>query len=238
MYLVQTDPARRTPGQYARAAVVWLRLRTLVILGVLAVITAGLGRAFGLHDYRFVVSELGLLVSMFLILRYIVPLVERRDRGAAGEEHVGGLLERLSADGWRVIHDASLGRGNVDHILIGAAGIFTVETKSHPGPVRVRRIHGATVSQAQAQRRLLEQVTEMEVEPLIVYSRAWVDKPLARRQGVRVLPARMLLAYLTKLPARLSEREVERAHERLAQALREERARVRVTPELRRLIGS
>ena len=44
-----------------------------------------------------------------------------------------------------MIHDASLGRGNVDHILIGPAGVFTIETKSHPGPVRVSRVHGATL---------------------------------------------------------------------------------------------
>jgi len=62
-------------------------------LGVLAVATAGLGRAFGLHDARFLASEVALLVSMFVISRYVLPLVERRDRGATGEEHVGGLLE-------------------------------------------------------------------------------------------------------------------------------------------------
>ena len=95
-----------------------------------------------------------------------------------------------------MIHDASLGRGNVDHILIGPAGVFTVETKSHPGPVRVGRVHGATLGQAQAQRQAIERVTGLEAEPLIVYSRAWVDRPLARRKGVRVLPARMLLGYL------------------------------------------
>ena len=93
-----------------------------------------------------------------------------------------------------MIHDASLGRGNVDHILIGPPGVFTIETKSHPGPVRVARVHGATLSQAQAQRRAIERVTGVEVEPLIVFSRAWVDRPMARRKGVRVVPARMLAA--------------------------------------------
>ena len=44
-----------------------------------------------------------------------------------------------------MIHDASLGHGNVDHILIGPPGVFTIETKSHPGPIRVARVHGATL---------------------------------------------------------------------------------------------
>jgi hypothetical protein len=123
-----------------------------------------------------------------------------------------------------VIHDASLGRGNVDHILIGPAGVFTVETKSHPGPVKVGRVHGATLSQAQAQRKAIERVTGERVEALIVFSRAWVDKPLARRKGVRVTTARMLAGYLERRPATLSQEQVEQARERVAVALREYRA--------------
>ncbi|HEV3047354.1 MAG TPA: nuclease-related domain-containing protein [Solirubrobacteraceae bacterium] len=227
MLVLDTDPTRRTAGQYARAAVLRLRLRTLVTLGVLAVATALLGRTFGLHAPGYIASELALLASMFVISRYVMPLVERRDRGASGEEHVGGLLERLRERGWQVIHDASLGQGNVDHILIGPPGIFTVETKSHPGPVRVARVHGQTLAQAQAQRRAIERVTGLEVEPLLVFSRAWVDRPLARRKGVRVVPARMLLGYLGRLDCRLADEQVERARAAVAQALLEHHARER-----------
>ena len=207
-----------------------LRMRTLVALGVLATATALLGRTFGLHDWRFIAAEVALLVSMFVISRYVVPLVERRDRGALAEEQVGGLLDRLPRDGWRVIHDASLGRGNVDHIVIGPPGVFTVETKSHPGPVRVGRIHGGTLAQAQAQGKAIGWVTGFEAEPLVVYSRAWVDRPGARRRGVRVLPARMLLGYLQRCPRRLRPGEVDRAHRMLAEALLEQHGRA--TPRL------
>src|SRR5258708_27216489 len=95
------DPTGRTAGQHARAAVHRLRLRTLVTLGVLAVATAVLGRAFGLHDLRFLGSEVALLASMFVISRYVLPLVDRRDRGASAEEHVGGLLDELAGREWR-----------------------------------------------------------------------------------------------------------------------------------------
>lgn len=233
MYVVDTDPTGRTAGQYARATVRRLRMRTLATLGVLAVASALLGRTLGLHNTAFLASEVALLASMFVISRYVLPLVERRDRGATGEEQVGGLLDPMSDGGWRVIHDASLGRGNVDHILIGPSGIFTIETKSHPGPVRVARVHGGTLSQAQAQRRAIERVTGVEVEPLIVFSRAWVDRPMSRRKGVRVLPARMLVRYLDNLPARLSSEEVERAHELVAQALLEHHAHARQADERR-----
>jgi hypothetical protein len=221
-----SNPTGRSAGQHARATERRLRLRTLVTLGVLAVVTALLGRAFGLHDKRFLGWDVALLACMFAISRYVMPLVERRNRGATAEEHVGGLLDQLA--GWRVIHDASMGRGNVDHILIGPAGVFTVETKSHPGPVKVATLHGATIRQAHAQRKAVEAITGLKVEPLLVFSRAWVDRPLARRKGVRVLPARMLLGYVTRRRPVLTGEEVEMAARLLAAALSEQRLRARV----------
>ena len=218
--MASSDPTGRTAGQYARATVMRLRMRTLVILGVLAVATALLGRVFGLHSLLFLASEIGLLMSIFVISRYVLPLVERHDRGATGEEQVGGLLDELADGEWRVMHDVTLGHGNVDHILVGPAGVFTVETKSHPGPVYVRRVHGRTLSQAQAQRRAIEEVTGVSVEPLLVFSRAWVDRPMARRKGVRVIPARMLRGYLARgRPPRLSAEEIERVNGLLEAAL-------------------
>ncbi len=213
------DPAARTPGQYARARFLRLSLRTLVTLGVLAVLTTALGRAFGLRSPLFIASELALLVTMFVVSRYVLPLVHRHERGAAGEEHVGGLLDELAGGDWSVIHDASFGHGNVDHIALGVAGVFSVETKSHPGPVRVRSIHGGVLHQAQEQRETLEQIAGERVEPLVVFSRAWVDKPLARRRGVRVMPARMLLGYLTRHSQTLTPAQVEQVRARIVAAL-------------------
>lgn len=215
------DPASRMPGQHTRARFLRLRLRTLATLGVLAVLTTVFGRAFGLHSPLFIGSELALLITMFVVSRYVLPLVDRHDRGAAGEEHVGGLLDELGGEGWHVIHDASFGRGNVDHIALSGAGLFTVETKSRQGQVRVRTIHGAVLRQAQDQRETLERITEERVEPLVVFSRAWVDKPLARRRGVRITPARMLLAYLRRHSQTLTQTRVEAAHARIVAALAE-----------------
>ncbi|MCW3033773.1 MAG: hypothetical protein QOK19_2257 [Solirubrobacteraceae bacterium] len=228
MFVAHRDPTGRTPGQYARATWRRLRMRTLVTLGVLATATALLGRGFGLQDWRFLAAEVSLLISMFVISRYVLPVLERRDRGALAEEHVGGVLDSLPRERWRVIHDATLGRGNVDHIVIGPPGVFTIETKSHPGPVRVGRLHGATIAQAQAQGKAIAWVTGSDVQPLVVFSRAWVDRPGARRKGVRVLPARMLLGYLQKGQMRLSTSDVDAAHRALADALLEHNGRTRL----------
>jgi hypothetical protein len=210
------DPIARVPGQHTRSIVQRLRMRTLLTLGALAVFTTLMGRRFGWHDPRFLGAEVALLAAIFVISRFVLPLVERHDRGATGEEQVG----------------------NVDHILIGPAGVFTVETKSHPGPVQVGRVHGSILGQAQAERRAIARVTGAHVEPLVVFSRAWVDRPLSRRKGVRVVPARMLLGYLERQPERLDPQEIERARQRLARAiLAESHARTRSAPRLpRRLV--
>jgi hypothetical protein len=231
MHSVPQEGAGRSAGQYARDTVLRLRLRTLVSLGALAVMTAVAGREFGLGDHRFLGSEVVLLLGIFVTLRYVLPLVERWDRGAQGEEQVGALLDELVSsqvvNGWRVVHDASFGRGNVDHIVISPAGVFVIETKSHPGPIRIGRMHGTVLRQAQAEARAVEAIVGLPVEPLIVFSQAWVDRPLARRNGVRVLPARMLVGFLSKQQHSLSEDEMRSARERLAQALEDQRARDR-----------
>jgi Nuclease-related domain len=54
--------------------------------------------------------------------------------GAKGEARVAGELARLPAD-WRVLHAVEVGeRGSdIDHVVIGPAGVFTLNTKRHPG---------------------------------------------------------------------------------------------------------
>jgi hypothetical protein len=198
-----------------------LRLRTLLGLGVLAVATTYVGRTLGLRDPIFETAMLTLLLAILVVTHSVLPLVERHERGATGEEQVGRLLEALAKDGWSVLHDISFAHGNVDHLLIGPPGLFTVETKSHPGPIVVRQIHGATLEQARAQQKTIERLTGEAVEPLVVYSRAWVDRPLARRKGVRVVPSRMLVSYLERRSATLSEDEVLRARRRILAALAE-----------------
>jgi hypothetical protein len=55
-------------------------------------------------------------------------------RGAEGEEEVAYQLRKLG-DGWRVIHSVPVGTGDtdIDHVVIGPAGVFTLNTKNHLG---------------------------------------------------------------------------------------------------------
>jgi hypothetical protein len=51
--------------------------------------------------------------------------------GLKGERYMGEILNDVLPElGYHTIHDIFVGRMNIDHVLIGPAGIFTIETKS------------------------------------------------------------------------------------------------------------
>jgi hypothetical protein len=54
--------------------------------------------------------------------------------GAVGERSVGRRLARLGED-WTVLHAVPVGRGSsdIDHVVIGPGGVFTLNTKRHAG---------------------------------------------------------------------------------------------------------
>jgi|ERR1035437_8913224 hypothetical protein len=55
-------------------------------------------------------------------------------RGADGEEEVARQLNKLGAS-WHVLHGVPVGPNetDIDHIVIGPAGVFTLNTKNHLG---------------------------------------------------------------------------------------------------------
>jgi hypothetical protein len=151
--------------------------------------------------------------------RPAIPVIDRWDRGAEGEEQVAKLLDALVEHGWRPLHDVSFGRGNIDHVLVGPGGLFTIETKSHRGRIKVANIDVAMLKQAYAQRKTLERLMDMPAEALLVFSKGYLDRPVSRQRGVLVLPARMLAGHLARRERKLDADEVERIHSRLCAAL-------------------
>ena len=59
-------------------------------------------------------------------------------RGAAGERVTAWWLGRLP-DGWHLFNDIPVGHrgGNIDHVIVGPAGVFTVNAKNLTGKVWV-----------------------------------------------------------------------------------------------------
>lgn len=94
-------------------------------------------------------------------------MADRAARGAAGERKVGAILDRLGPD-WHVLHGVWLGRGDIDHVLVGPGGTFTIETKANRGKIPVDRIEDRMLNQAYAESKALAKVSGLEVHPLLV----------------------------------------------------------------------
>jgi hypothetical protein len=141
-------------------------------------------------------------------------------QGAEGEEVVGEILEGLVADGWQVIHDVSLGRGNIDHVVVGPGGLFTVETKSRRGRLLLDNLDPKMLAQSYGEKKLLERITGMEVGALLVFSHAYViDKVPAKRRGVTILPARMLAWYFSRQRPTMTVEQADTIYDRLCLAV-------------------
>lgn len=72
-------------------------------------------------------------IASAVVQRKLAPLVKRRAAyrlGFHGERFVAEELNQLMADGFRVFHDVPFETHNVDHVVVGASGVFAIETKA------------------------------------------------------------------------------------------------------------
>jgi hypothetical protein len=62
------------------------------------------------------------------------------DKGAEGEDALGASLDLLRAEGLGVLHDRRIPgtKANIDHIVIGPAGVFVIDAKHYRGKVERR----------------------------------------------------------------------------------------------------
>lgn len=203
------------PGGHARARGLELnkRLLAVVVASLIAILAAWL---LGFRGVDLTLIALAAIAAMLGANRLYSPQIERWLQGAKGERDVAAVLAELEADGWQSLHDISLGRGNIDHILVGPGGLFTIETKSHRGRIGVDGIRPEMLKQAYAQKKLLERITDLDVQPLLVFSQAYlIGSVPARRKGVVILPARTLKHYLSRQRPTLSEERASQIHRRL-----------------------
>ena len=157
-----------------------------------------------------VVAAAAILFTAYRIYK-AVPRLRALKLGRDGEKVVGQFLEALRVRGYRIFHDV-IGKGfNVDHVLIGPAGVFTIETKTHSKPSGDARVtfDGETIRidgfepdrdpviQAKAQtswiRELLSESTgrRFDVRSVIVYPGWYVNEGDAKQNTVWVLAPRL-----------------------------------------------
>jgi len=141
--------------------------------------------------------------------------------GAKGELVVGRILDRLSGE-WRVLHSMPVGHAaDIDHVVIGPAGLFALNTKHHAGKrvwaagrgvlVNGRRLpyvvkaerEGLRVADALARAGVLG----TSVQPVIVLVGV-ASLTLRAAPEVPIVRAERLLSWLRSQPVRLEEEVV------------------------------
>ena len=80
----------------------------------------------------------GAALAFWLFARLSPPAwIENWQSGAYGEQATAKVLRELEREGWIVLHDLPAGRGNVDHIIVGLAGVYLLDSKRLGGSVSV-----------------------------------------------------------------------------------------------------
>ncbi|WP_158261319.1 MULTISPECIES: nuclease-related domain-containing protein [Pirellulaceae] len=78
----------------------------------------------------------GLVIILFIARRLNQLLKERRQKrlGFEGEMFTGEELNQLMLNGCRVFHDIEFPYGNIDHVVVGKSGVYSVNTKMRGKP--------------------------------------------------------------------------------------------------------
>ena len=172
-------------------------------------------------------------VGAFVVRTLDFKTDERASRvGAGGEETVGSKLEKLTKDGWRVLHSVPVGtRGSdIDHVLVGPGGVYTINTKTHPGkrvwvsPSQVR-IDGRPVPylrnsrfEADRAKRMLTEACGFPVfvKPVLVFLTGTAIPNVTikeRPEDVVILDRMDIPRAFRRAPTRLSSVQVEQIFE-------------------------
>lgn len=153
-----TQKLERFPGQSLLKRLDELNaeisIQTAALLSVPIAIYAGYisNLYFGNRPFNYIEAvAAGALATGFLgytLFKLRGFLQERRNirLGFEGELTVGQTLNRLMLAGYRVFHDFPAEKFNIDHIVVGAKGVFAIETKTRSKRTTSDRQQDATVA--------------------------------------------------------------------------------------------
>jgi len=166
------------------------------------------------------------ILSAIWLMR-LFQTARRFNRGERGERHVADVLEELRSNGYRPIHDIVGDGFNVDHVLVGPAGVFAIETKyrSGNGEITFRSGEGLFVGgsleekdclkqargSAAAVRRLIEENCGRReyVTPIVVFVGDWKIRNDWYDTNTRVFTPDQLSLYIRNQQPKLTRKDIE-----------------------------
>ncbi|MBI2312882.1 MAG: NERD domain-containing protein [Betaproteobacteria bacterium] len=169
------------------------------------------------------------------------PKLRALRQASHGEKIVGQFLESLRERGYRVFHDVAGEGFNLDHVLVGPAGVFTIETKTLSKPARGEAkvffdgerllINGLEpdrdpLVQAKAQARWLGDLLadstgrRFRIWPVVLFPGWYVDEPHGLKRELWVLNPKALPAFLDHEAKVLEPEDVQLASFHLSRFIR------------------
>jgi Nuclease-related domain len=162
-------------------------------------------------------------IVAFAVWRYVSwwPRLKALRLGIQGERVVGEYLERMRERGFRVYHDVVAEGFNIDHVLVGPSGVYTIETKTRTKPVRgdaevkydgeKLTVGGFepdrdAVAQAKGQARWLARLIadtverRVSVQPVVVFPGWYVQEGPGRDAQVWVIEPKRLPFFIADQP--------------------------------------
>lgn len=132
----------RPPGESLRLKIAELesqcdeRLTTFLLIPTVLAGMIVANPAF--RSFPYLAGALVIILSYSLragprLLRFARELRDYK-LGYLGERVVGEQLNQLMLEGFRVFHDVPFDGYNIDHVIVGARGVFAVETKTRRKP--------------------------------------------------------------------------------------------------------
>lgn len=243
------DQPLRNPGQSVRRArldiLVDKLMAPLLAVSVFATLTLIEWARYlvpikGAPWLQSAIALAALAYFVFQLRRYWPQLIALQ-LAEDGEKAVGQFLEGLREKGYQVFHDVLTDDFNVDHVLIGPAGVFTIETKTWSKPARGKaEIHfdGETLKvgghkpdrdpivQALAQaawlKRLLTESTgkAVPVKPVVLFPGWFINDSRQNKNDPWVLEPKALPKWLANERAVLEPDEVAMARSHLSRYVR------------------
>ena len=171
---------------------------------------------------------LAVIVCIYFVRKILgyAKEIKNYQLGRDGEMIVGESLDKLREKGYKVFHDI-IGEGfNIDHILVGPSGVFTVETKtiSKKGNQKIFydgvniKIDGLSfsrnpITQAKNQKYWLENFIfehtkiKIEIKPVVIYP-GWFIEGKSRNVEVWVLNEKAFPNFLKNEKPILSAEQI------------------------------
>ena len=214
---------RRAADRERRRGKLGWKLAIVAVAGLATFVTVRVIAPFDKGTANFLAGAVALAVALSVANNFWGPrsTTDAWRKGAEGEELTALGLAKLPL-GYTTLHDLRMpgSRANIDHLVIGPTGVFTVETKNYASRVEVKwgsarcagRSMTPVVNQANGQARAVSGVLGLPVRPLVCVQGPGVSGSLfgkASAGGVRFCSGRRLVEVIKSSRTTLTGPEVE-----------------------------